>query len=64
MIGFADGLTSSFTLTAELSSLGSPYLVILGSLAERSTGTILMGLGAFLAAVTEDKHHRVEEVRE
>jgi VIT1/CCC1 family predicted Fe2+/Mn2+ transporter len=64
IIGFADGLTVPFALTAGLSSVGSLNLVILGGLAELFAGAISMGLGAFLAAVTEDKHYRVEEARE
>lgn len=64
IIGFADGLTVPFALTAGLSSIGSLNLVILGGLAELFAGAISMGLGAFLATVTEDKHYRVEEARE
>ena len=64
IIGFADGLTVPFALTAGLSSLGSSKLVILGGLAELFAGSISMGLGAYLAAVTEKKHYEVEEQRE
>lgn len=64
IIGFADGLTVPFALTAGLSSVGSLNLVILGGLAELFAGAISMGLGAFLAAVTERKHYQVEEARE
>ncbi|KAH6616383.1 VIT family-domain-containing protein [Boeremia exigua] len=64
IIGIADGLTVPFVLTAGLSSIGSLNLVILGGLAEIFAGAISMGLGAFLAAVTEDKHYRIEEARE
>ena len=64
IIGFADGLTVPFALTAGLSSLGSPKIVILGGLAELFAGSISMGLGAYLAAVTERKHYEVEEARE
>ncbi|KAK7181183.1 hypothetical protein DPSP01_013771 [Paraphaeosphaeria sporulosa] len=64
IIGFADGLTVPFALTAGLSSVGSLNLVILGGLAELFAGAISMGLGAYLAAATEDKHYRVEEARE
>jgi VIT1/CCC1 family predicted Fe2+/Mn2+ transporter len=55
IIGFADGLTVPFALTAGLSSIGSLNLVILGGLAELFAGSISMGLGAFLAAATERK---------
>ncbi|KAK3642611.1 Protein ccc1 [Elasticomyces elasticus] len=64
IIGFADGLTVPFALTAGLSSLGSSKLVILGGLAELFAGSLSMGLGAYLAAVTEKKHYEVEELRE
>ncbi|KAK5130883.1 hypothetical protein LTR08_001604 [Meristemomyces frigidus] len=64
IIGFADGLTVPFALTAGLSSLGSSKLVILAGLAELFAGSISMGLGAYLAAVTEKKHYEVEERRE
>ncbi|KAF2837002.1 DUF125-domain-containing protein [Patellaria atrata CBS 101060] len=64
IIGFADGLTVPFALTAGLSSLNSSRLVILGGLAELFSGAISMGLGAWLAATTEAKHYEVEEARE
>jgi len=64
IIGFADGLTVPFALTAGLSSLGSSRLVILGGLAELFSGSISMGLGAYLASVTERKHYQVEQARE
>ncbi|PNY29851.1 Vacuolar iron transporter [Tolypocladium capitatum] len=53
IIGFSDGLTVPFALTAGLSSLGSTKLVIIGGLAELFSGMISMGLGAYLAAATE-----------
>lgn len=64
IIGLADGLTVPFALTAGISSVGSLNLVILTGLAELFAGAISMGLGAFLAAVTESKHYQVEESRE
>lgn len=64
IIGFADGLTVPFALTAGLSSLGSAKLVIMGGLAELFSGAISMGLGAYLAAVTERDHYLSEEARE
>lgn len=63
IIGFADGLTVPFALTAGLSSLGSTKLVIMGGMAELFSGCISMGLGAYLAAATEAesyKHQRDE----
>lgn len=64
IIGFSDGLTVPFALTAGLSSLGSAKLVIMGGLAELFSGMISMGLGAYLAAVTERDHYRSEQLRE
>lgn len=106
IIGFADGLTVPFALTAGLSrymfpylstpgnfklltfdssslckrihfrhvllnyptdrnpSIGSSRLVIIGGLAELFAGAISMGLGAYLAALTDLRHYRVEEARE
>jgi hypothetical protein len=64
IIGFADGLTVPFALTAGLSSLGSTNVVIIGGLAELFSGSISMGLGAYLAAVTERDRYMSEESRE
>ena len=64
IIGFSDGLTVPFALTAGLSSLGSSRIVILGGLAELFAGSISMGLGAFLASITDRKHYIAEEQRE
>lgn len=61
ILGFADGLTVPFALTAGLSSLNSSHLVILAGLAELASGAISMGLGAYLAAVTEAKRYNIEE---
>ena len=63
-IGFADGLTVPFALTAGLSSLGSAKLVIVSGLAELFSGATSMGLGAYLAAATERDHYLSEERRE
>ena len=64
IIGFSDGVTVPFALTAGLSSLGSTKLVIIGGLAELFSGMISMGLGAYLAAVTERDSYRSQEQRE
>jgi VIT1/CCC1 family predicted Fe2+/Mn2+ transporter len=64
IIGFSDGVTVPFALTAGLSSLGNSKIVILGGLAELFAGSISMGLGAFLASITDRKHYEVEEARE
>jgi VIT1/CCC1 family predicted Fe2+/Mn2+ transporter len=44
--------------------LGSAKLVVIGGLAELFSGAISMGLGAYLAAVTERDHYISEEKRE
>lgn len=64
IIGFADGLTVPFALTAGLSSLGSTKLVVIGGLAELFSGMISMGLGAYLAAATERQQWEAEYARE
>ncbi|KAK3385786.1 VIT family-domain-containing protein [Podospora didyma] len=64
ILGFSDGLTVPFALTAGLSSLGSTKLVIMGGLAELFSGMISMGLGAYLAGVTERQHWEAEHARE
>lgn len=64
IIGFADGLTVPFALTAGLSSLGNSRLVVAGGLAELFSGAISMGLGAYLASATEKEHYDSEEKRE
>ncbi|PHH63065.1 hypothetical protein CDD81_6310 [Ophiocordyceps australis] len=58
IIGFSDGLTVPFALTAGLSSLNSSRLVIMAGLAELFSGMISMGLGAYLAAATERASQR------
>jgi VIT1/CCC1 family predicted Fe2+/Mn2+ transporter len=52
-IGLSDGLTVPFALTAGLSTLNDPKLVIYGGLAELIAGSISMGLGGYLAARSE-----------
>ena len=44
--------------------MGSAHLVVIGGLAELFSGAISMGLGAYLAAVTERSHYIAEEQRE
>ncbi|KAJ5674723.1 Ccc1 family [Penicillium maclennaniae] len=61
IIGFADGLTVPFALTAGLSSLGSAKLVVIGGLAELLSGTISMGMGAYLAALTDRDRYSSQE---
>lgn len=52
-IGLSDGLTVPFALTAGLSALGDPKLVIYGGVAELIAGGISMGLGGYLGAKSE-----------
>ncbi|EXK23682.1 hypothetical protein FOMG_19557 [Fusarium oxysporum f. sp. melonis 26406] len=63
IIGFSDGLTVPFALTAGLSATGSIKLVIMGGLAELFAGAISMGLGAWLAADTDRQHYEKELTR-
>ncbi|KAK5214943.1 Protein ccc1, partial [Exophiala xenobiotica] len=44
--------------------LGSSKLVVTGGLAELFSGAISMGLGAYLAAITDMQHYGTERVRE
>ncbi|KAH8896164.1 vacuolar iron transporter [Thozetella sp. PMI_491] len=64
IIGFSDGLTVPFALTAGLSSLGDSHLVVIGGLAELFSGAISMGIGGYLAASTERQHYLSEQARE
>ncbi|KAK7949501.1 kinase activator protein [Apiospora saccharicola] len=52
-LGFADGLTVPFALTAGLSSLGKTQTVIYAGMAEICAGSISMGIGGYLAAKGE-----------
>ncbi|KAF4458143.1 hypothetical protein F53441_78 [Fusarium austroafricanum] len=68
-LGFSDGLTVPFALTAGLSSLGKTDTVITGGLAELCAGSISMGIGGYLAARDEctpcqNSPDDVEEARE
>ncbi|OTA02199.1 iron transporter [Trichoderma parareesei] len=63
-LGFSDGLTVPFALTAGLSSLGRTDTVIYAGLAELCAGSISMGIGGYLSAKDElpapatENHHR------
>lgn len=52
-LGFSDGLTVPFALTAGLSSLGKADTVIYAGLADLCAGSISMGIGGYLAALDE-----------
>lgn len=64
IIGFSDGLTVPFALTAALSTLDSSRVVISGGLAELFAGSLSMGIGAVLASLNEKTHFRIEEAKE
>ena len=49
-LGFADGLTVPFALTAGVSSLGKTEVVIYTGLAEVCAGCLSMGVGGYLAS--------------
>ncbi|KAK0386802.1 hypothetical protein NLU13_6638 [Sarocladium strictum] len=63
-LGFSDGLTVPFALTAGLSSLGSSSTVIYAGLAELCAGSISMGIGGYLAALDELPCRPQEEVED
>lgn len=52
-LGFSDGLTVPFALTAGLSSLGRPQTVIYAGLAEICAGSISMGIGGYLSTIDD-----------
>lgn len=54
-LGFADGLTVPFALTAGLSSLGQTDTVIYAGMAEICAGSISMGIGGYLSAKGEQQ---------
>ncbi|KAF4119885.1 VIT family [Geosmithia morbida] len=54
-LGFSDGLTVPFALTAGLSSLGRTDTVIYAGLAELCAGSISMGIGGYLSALDAAK---------
>lgn len=64
VLGFADGLTVPFALTAGFAGLGSQRLVIIGGIAEILSGSLSMGLGAYLAALTGRQLYHNELARE
>ncbi|KAI0147201.1 Ccc1 family [Xylariaceae sp. FL1272] len=60
-LGFADGLTVPFALTAGLSSLGTTNTVIFAGTAELCAGCISMGIGGYLAAKGEERRDAEKE---
>ncbi|KAK3319148.1 Ccc1 family [Apodospora peruviana] len=63
-LGFADGLTVPFALTAGLSSLGQTNTVIYAGMAEICAGSISMGIGGYLAARGENRADADTDVNE
>ncbi|KAK4225620.1 putative vacuolar iron transporter protein [Podospora fimiseda] len=63
-LGFADGLTVPFALTAGLSSLGKTDTVIYAGMAEICAGSISMGIGGYLSAKGEYNLSLQEEQEE
>lgn len=62
-LGFADGLTVPFALTAGLSSLGQTDTVIYAGMAEICAGSISMGIGGYLSAKGEQQQQQQETTR-
>ncbi|KAH6587026.1 hypothetical protein BASA50_000073 [Batrachochytrium salamandrivorans] len=56
IIGLSDGLTVPFALAAGLAALDNSKLVVLAGLAEIAAGAISMGLGGYLAALSEQEY--------
>lgn len=64
IIGLSDGLTVPFALAAGLASLNNSRLVVTAGLAEIVAGSISMGLGGYLAGLSEIEHYNSERSRE
>ncbi|MFM6947930.1 MAG: VIT1/CCC1 transporter family protein [Aquirufa sp.] len=65
VIGMSDGLTVPFALAAGLSgAVSSASIVTTAGVAEIVAGSIAMGLGGYLAGMTEKEHYEAELKRE
>jgi VIT1/CCC1 family predicted Fe2+/Mn2+ transporter len=65
VIGMSDGLTVPFALAAGLSgAVDSASIVTTAGIAEIVAGSIAMGLGGYLAGMTEKEHYEAELKRE
>ena len=64
ILGYADGLTVPFAVTASMTNVGSAKTVVLAGLAELFGGAISMGLSAYQAATSERDRYDAEEMRE
>ena len=59
-----DGITVPFAVSAGMTATQKSSYVVSAGLAELFAAAISMGLGAYLAAITENKHHEIAEVKE
>jgi hypothetical protein len=64
VIGLSDGLTVPFALAAGLATLDNSRLVVTAGLAEVVAGAISMGLGGYMAGLSELEHYDAERKRE
>lgn len=65
VIGMSDGLTVPFALTAGLTgAVASNMIIITAGMAEIIAGSIAMGLGGYLAGITDYQHYHSEKKRE
>jgi hypothetical protein len=64
VIGLADGLTVPFALAAGLATLDNNQLVVTAGLAEVVAGAISMGMGGYMAGLSELEHYDSERLRE
>ena len=61
VIGMSDGLTVPFAPAAGISGAGAATkIVVTAGLAETAAGSIVMGLGGYLAARTDVEHYETE----
>ena len=65
VIGMSDGLTVPFALAAGISgAVAATHIVVTAGLAVIVAGSIVMGLGGYLAARTDFEHYVTEQRRE
>jgi VIT1/CCC1 family predicted Fe2+/Mn2+ transporter len=65
VIGMSDGLTVPFALAAGLSgAIDSTSIIVTAGLAEIAAGSIAMGLGGYMAAMSDAEHYFSERARE
>ena len=65
VIGMSDGLTVPFALAAGLSgAVNTTQIIVTAGLAEIAAGSIAMGLGGYLAAMSDAEHYEAERNRE